>query len=106
MDTSAPQDNQWFRRILAQSFRIVSRSLIWLAILMIRTYRYTLSPLLPPGCRFNPSCSVYAIEAIQEFGLGRGVLLGLKRISRCHPFTTGGDDPVTTQSESQRWFRS
>ncbi|MFM8394028.1 MAG: membrane protein insertion efficiency factor YidD [Acidobacteriota bacterium] len=75
-------------------------------ILAITIYRYTISPLLPPGCRFTPSCSVYAIEAIREFGLWRGSLLGLKRISRCHPFTSGGDDPVTAQSTSARWFRS
>jgi len=61
---------------------------------MIRVYQYTLSPLLGPSCRFYPSCSEYAHQAILRHGPFRGLLLALKRILRCHPFNPGGVDPV------------
>jgi uncharacterized protein len=61
---------------------------------LIRGYRYFLSPLLPPSCRFTPSCSCYAIEAIETHGTWRGLLLALGRIVRCQPFCQGGYDPV------------
>lgn len=60
----------------------------------IRLYQRTLSPLLGPRCRFHPSCSHYAIEAIERFGAARGTALALRRIVRCHPLNTGGYDPV------------
>ena len=67
----------------------------WLLILPIRLYRVTLSPLLGPNkCRFQPTCSAYAIEAIQEWGPLRGVWLAAKRIGRCHPWGDHGPDPV------------
>lgn len=62
--------------------------------LLIRAYQLCLSPLLGPCCRFRPSCSQYALEAIQLHGALRGSWLGLKRIGRCHPFHPGGYDPV------------
>ncbi len=62
-------------------------------ILCIRVYQFTLSPLLGPCCRFEPSCSRYMIEALQKYGLLRGVLKGLARLGRCHPFHPGGYDP-------------
>ena len=61
---------------------------------LIRTYQFTLSALLGNRCRFYPSCSAYAIEAIQIHGVRRGLLLSVKRLSRCHPFCEGGADPV------------
>jgi hypothetical protein len=64
------------------------------AVFLLRAYKYTISPLLPPSCRFTPTCSEYATEAILKYGCGKGVWLGLKRLSRCHPFTAGGSDPV------------
>ena len=61
---------------------------------LIRVYQYTLSPLLGPSCRFYPSCSEYAHQAITRHGPLRGLLLAVKRILRCHPFHPGGVDPV------------
>lgn len=69
------------------------------AILMIRTYQKLLSPILGQHCRFYPSCSQYTLEAIQEWGLAKGVWLGTKRICRCHPLNPGGIDPVPRRSD-------
>jgi putative membrane protein insertion efficiency factor len=63
-------------------------------ISLIKVYQYTLSPLLGPSCRFYPSCSEYAYQAIMRHGPIRGLLLAIKRIVRCHPFHPGGVDPV------------
>ena len=59
----------------------------------IRVYQVTLSPLLGPACRFEPSCSRYMVEAIRKYGTWKGVGLGLRRVSRCHPWHPGGYDP-------------
>jgi len=72
----------------------VFRILAGVPILLIRMYRWCISPLLPPSCRFHPSCSQYALEAYQQHGLLRGTGLALWRICRCHPFHPGGVDPV------------
>lgn len=64
------------------------------ARLLIRAYQTLVSPLLPPSCRFTPSCSNYAFEAIGKHGLLRGGWLALRRIGRCHPWNPGGHDPV------------
>jgi hypothetical protein len=61
---------------------------------LIKAYRYCLSPMLGPSCRFAPSCSEYAAQAIDKYGAGRGSWLALKRIARCHPWHPGGYDPV------------
>jgi len=61
---------------------------------LIRIYQYVISPLLGSRCRFFPSCSEYTAEAIEKYGAFKGVRLGLKRISRCHPWNSGGFDPV------------
>jgi putative membrane protein insertion efficiency factor len=65
-----------------------------LLVLLIRAYRYMLSPMLGRSCRFFPSCSEYAIEALQRHGAVRGTWLATKRITRCHPWHPGGYDPV------------
>lgn len=61
---------------------------------LIRVYQQTWSQITPPSCRFCPTCSEYACEAIQSFGLIRGGWLALRRLLRCHPFNAGGYDPV------------
>jgi putative membrane protein insertion efficiency factor len=64
------------------------------AVLVLRAYQRFVSPLLPPACRFEPSCSSYAAEAVEFHGLARGGWLALRRLARCHPFCRGGFDPV------------
>lgn len=66
----------------------------WLMLALIRLYQLTLSQVLPPACRFVPSCSQYGYEAISKYGVLRGGWLTVKRIGRCHPFNPGGYDPV------------
>ena len=63
-------------------------------LLALRGYRYLLSPLVGNQCRFAPTCSVYAMEAIDRFGAWRGSMLALRRLARCHPWNAGGWDPV------------
>ena len=66
------------------------------AVALIRGYRRYISPLFAPHCRFEPTCSAYAIEAITTKGLIRGGALTMRRIGRCHPWNAGGVDPVPT----------
>ena len=66
----------------------------WILTAMVRGYQLAISPLLPASCRYYPSCSAYALEAIERHGPWRGSWLAMKRIGRCHPFRPGGFDPV------------
>ena len=65
-----------------------------IAILLIRFYQKCISPLFPPHCRFYPTCSQYALEAVEKYGFLRGGFLAVKRILKCHPYHKGGYDPV------------
>jgi len=65
---------------------------------LIRFYQLCISPMLGPHCRFTPTCSQYAIEAIKTYGAFKGTILTIKRISKCHPFHDGGHDPVPQKS--------
>jgi uncharacterized protein len=62
-------------------------------VMLVKSYQWTLSPLLGQRCRFEPSCSAYFIAAVQKYGAIRGTFRGLARIARCHPFHPGGYDP-------------
>lgn len=66
----------------------------YLLILIVRFYRYFISPILPPSCRYYPTCSQYAIEALEKHGLFKGTYLAALRILKCNPFFKGGYDPV------------
>ena len=70
--------------------RLITYPFIWL----VRFYQVAISPLKPPTCRFSPTCSTYAIEALRKYGLLKGEALALKRIMRCHPWGGKGYDPV------------
>ena len=65
-----------------------------LVLLLIGFYQVAMSPILPASCRFTPSCSEYARQAVERYGAVRGGWLGLKRLVRCHPFNAGGYDPL------------
>lgn len=68
--------------------------LSWPLILLVKIYQYVISPAIGPKCRFTPTCSQYAITALQKHGLIKGILLAIKRISKCHPGGGSGYDPV------------
>ena len=70
-------------------------------LLLIQAYKKTISPLLPPACRFYPSCSTYAAEAIAKHGVVRGGMLAAKRLARCHPLNPGGVDFVPEPSSPE-----
>lgn len=75
-------------------FGLLRQALVWLLLLPIYFYKGAISPLTPPSCRFTPSCSTYALEAIRKHGPFKGVYLALRRILRCHPWGGSGYDPV------------
>ncbi|WP_291521020.1 membrane protein insertion efficiency factor YidD [Acidithiobacillus sp.] len=64
------------------------------AVVVVRGYQYVISPMLGHHCRFYPTCSEYTCQAIERYGIAKGSWLGIKRISRCHPWHPGGVDPV------------
>ena len=74
--------------------RLPGRLLASVLIALVRAYQVVLSPFLPPSCRFTPTCSAYALEAITKYGAAKGLWLSIKRIGKCHPFHKGGYDPV------------
>jgi putative membrane protein insertion efficiency factor len=71
----------------------------WGLLAFVRMYQIFLSPFLGGACKFYPSCSNYAVEAIQRHGAGRGFVLAMKRLGRCQPFTQGGYDPVPDEDK-------
>jgi uncharacterized protein len=85
-----PDPTSSVRRPAAALKRLPRLALIYL----VKGYQVSLSPLLPPSCRYYPSCSAYAVEALERHGALRGSWLALRRILRCHPFRPGGFDPV------------
>ena len=79
---------KWFIKIIA-----------WPIVFLIRFYQLIISPLFPPSCRFTPTCSSYMLEAIKIWGPFKGVWMGVKRLSKCHPWGTSGYDPVPEKKE-------
>jgi putative membrane protein insertion efficiency factor len=65
-----------------------------LLIAAVKFYRKNISPVTPPSCRFVPTCSAYALEALEKYGAAKGAWLALRRLLKCHPFHKGGYDPV------------
>jgi putative membrane protein insertion efficiency factor len=79
----------------------------WVLVGLVRLYQLVLSPWLPPSCRFEPSCSAYALEALRSHGALRGGWLTVRRLGRCHPFCAGGYDPVPEpRPRGSRWHGS
>ena len=76
------------------------------ALQLLRGYKRTISPLLPPSCRYVPTCSEYAMEAIERYGALRGSWMAFNRILRCHPFVRGGHDPVVKRGPTTSDQRS
>ena len=76
---------------------IVRRSFL----VLLRGYKLVISPFLPPACRFYPTCSAYAYQAVEKHGVLRGIVLAARRLGRCQPFSPGGFDPVPDSLESK-----
>ncbi|WP_020528771.1 membrane protein insertion efficiency factor YidD [Flexithrix dorotheae] len=81
---------------------MLRKILIQIAILPIRIYQWLISPMFPSSCRHVPTCSHYTVEAIKEWGALKGIWLGIKRISKCHPWGTHGYDPVPKNPNKKR----
>jgi putative membrane protein insertion efficiency factor len=94
-----PQASVWqgsmhsLRTTVSAISRWPARATTACLIALIRVYQVTLSPLLGPACRFEPTCSRYMVESVRKYGLLKGLARGLRRISRCHPWNPGGYDP-------------
>ena len=73
---------------------MLRKGIVWIFVLPIKLYQWLISPLLGQNCRHEPTCSHYAVEAIKVWGPFKGIWLGIKRISKCHPWGTFGYDPV------------
>lgn len=82
-----------------QSLRRLSDLAFRVMCCLLRCYKWLISPLLPLSCRFYPSCSEYAISALEHYGLVKGLWMALKRLLRCHPWADGGFDPVLPNKE-------
>ena len=74
----------------------------YILIKFIKIYKYLISPLIGPSCRYLPTCSEYSIEALKTYGFSKGLLLSLKRIMRCHPFGNSGFDPVKKEMKAKK----
>jgi hypothetical protein len=70
-------------------------------LFLLRAYKWAVSPLFPPSCRYVPTCSEYAMEAVERYGVRRGGYMAIARILRCHPFVKGGYDPVVQRGRQQ-----
>jgi len=78
---------------------LIKNIVIFLALIPVRIYQWCISPLLGPSCRHEPTCSQYMVEAIKEWGVLKGWWLGMKRLSKCHPWGTSGQDPIPKKND-------
>jgi len=74
----------------------------FVALQLLRAYKWAISPLFPPACRYVPTCSEYVMEAVERYGVLRGGWMAFARILRCHPFARGGYDPVVVAASQER----
>ncbi|MGE0078381.1 MAG: membrane protein insertion efficiency factor YidD [Bacteroidales bacterium] len=81
-------------KILIKIWRFIALVLAQIPLLLVKLYQILISPYFPNSCRFTPTCSTYAIEALKKYGIFKGLWLSVKRISRCHPWGGHGYDPV------------
>jgi len=88
-------------RTTAQAGAWFSRAAVWAAVVVVQAYQVMLRPLLIGTCKYCPSCSDYAVEALRTHGLWRGGWLAVRRVLRCHPFSPGGIDPVPQRERPQ-----
>ena len=88
------QEIRGLRTMLNKLSNLVGRGLTRLLTATLTMYKYAISPWLPMACRFHPTCSTYAVESLQRFGLLKGTWLASRRVCRCHPYSKGGFDPV------------
>ncbi len=101
METSKQKvlQNQRFRQLAKVN---PSAILSFPLICILRVYKLCVSPLLGPHCRFEPTCSSFAIDAIKTYGIGKGIFLSLNRLRKCHPWHTGGYDPVPSKPKDNK----
>lgn len=85
---------QRLRRSCEHAARLAGRLCAWPLVGLVQLYRCCISPLTPPSCRFTPTCSAYAIEALRKYGPIKGLWLTIRRLARCHPWGGSGYDPV------------
>jgi putative membrane protein insertion efficiency factor len=85
---------QNFKETARTVYRTILKLLAFPFILIIKMYQLLLSPILPANCRYQPTCSYYTVEALKKYGIFKGGWLGIKRISKCHPWGGSGYDPV------------
>ncbi len=86
--------NELYVNPLRTLWRAIRKAIVWIMLLPIRFYQYAISPFTPASCRFTPTCSQYAKEAIMKHGPLKGAYLALRRLLRCHPWGGSGYDPV------------
>ena len=85
---------QNFKETARTVYKTILKLLAFPFILIIKIYQLLISPILPANCRYQPTCSHYTVEALKKYGIFKGGWLGIKRISRCHPWGSSGYDPV------------
>ncbi|MFT5969600.1 MAG: putative membrane protein insertion efficiency factor [Flavobacteriales bacterium] len=81
---------------------MLRKILMWIFVLPVKLYQWLISPMLGNNCRHIPTCSEYTIEAMHEWGILKGILMGMRRISKCHPWGTHGLDPVPKKPKTKK----